>query len=187
MNNTKEHSEQQNLFTTTYQVIYQKGKLIDATTGKEILLKEGTNFQLQVDNSQVLEKIEEQHQKPKELSIIKKDSKLTFRIKDYDFVLELQEDLKLLTASGKKTKLAPVQCVVFEMSKKGETQSQEFEPITADSLNRAYTETYNRYYKEGANNRYVYDTFKWEGNPLKLYKETWEQDLKNSKTVIDEI
>jgi len=181
MNNPKEHLQQKNLFTTTYQAIYQEEKLIDSTTGKEILLKEGTHFQLQVANSQVLENTEERSHKSRELLVITKGNKLTFTIKAYNFVLELQEDLKILTSSGKKTKLAPVQCVVFKMYKKGETQAQKFEPITANSLNRIYTETYNRYYKEGANNRYVYDTFQWNGKLLKAYRATWEQELKDLK------
>ena len=168
-----------NLFTKTYQIIYQEGKLINVTTGHEILLKEGTTFQLQVDTSQVLEKTEKISQKPKALLIIRKNSKLTFRIREYDFVLELQEDLYIQTTSGGKTKLAPVYCIIFQISKNGE--SQEFKPISANSLNRVYTEAYNRYYKEGANNRYVYDTFQWNGNLLKTYRATWEQELKDAK------
>lgn len=169
------NNSEQNLFTTKLEVVIKDQKLIDVKTGNEIRLKDGTQFHLQVNPTQVME-VPEKSYEPK--VVIPKDHRLHFKIRAHDFLLELKEDLKILDKGG-KSKLANVKCTVIGMAKDG--YEQAFKPIDAPSLNKAYTKTYNQFYKTGSNNRYAYDVFWYNGHPLKAYRASWERLLFTSE------
>lgn len=161
---------QRDIFLATYEVIVQNNKLINKATGQMLKFKEGATFKFEIERANVIGEIPKKTTEPKSEKLIGKGEHLSFSIYEYEFLLELQEDLMLTKEEGKFSRLAPVKCVVTQMFKNGR-RDNGFEPIEASRLGHAYTKTYNRYYpNHGSNTRNLFLTMKYEGQPLKKYR-----------------
>ena len=157
------------------EVVYRKGKFLEIGTGDEFILKDNTTFKLEVSPSRIINTGADVY---RPIVIIPKDQHLVFKIKDYRFILLLEEDLRLIAKEG-KSKLAPVKCKVIKAFDKNGRLA--FDPISDTSLNSAYTQTYSKFYDSGANNRYVFDIYRYQDELLRQYKPTWEQELFDQK------
>ena len=82
----------------TLDVKFRNQKFILIQNGKEIKFKEGAQFQILINTSQVFLEGDEPYYEP--ITVMKEGEKLEFKIKDLKFVLILCEDLKMIERNG---------------------------------------------------------------------------------------
>lgn len=151
--------------TAYYDAIFQDGKFINAQTGNEIKLKDGARVRIQTIRSKVLDEDYERHLEKRSEKIIDAGEKLYFRIGHHDFTLQILEDLYLTKEGNRFSKLGACRCVVLEIH--SHRDRFDFQPVEAETLNQAYTQTSIRYFPgKRSHNCNVFKTMSYGGRAL---------------------
>ena len=143
--------------------IFKNGEFIDAETNKSISFKENAKVRMSIPIWGIKEAERKSHEKKTRQILLKKDAKLRFHFhykdKDYEFKVNLIQDLYYIKKGNHFSRLEPCKCIVI--------LSGTEEKITADSLNQAFIKASVKYRPENKTHTCnVFKTFYYEGRKL---------------------
>ena len=149
--------------TAHIDAIIKGRKLIDAKTGRELYLKEGSRIKVIAPLSSLEEKELKTHEETRRVKILNKGEILRFRFyvlgEGYEFTVTLLDDLYLFQKGNKFSSFSPCRCLV-----EADGTREKFE---ADSLNQAFMKASVKYRPNNKSHTCnVFKTFYYNGKQL---------------------